>query len=57
MVDWAKRVWSLKGRIAIHPLNQNYFYMGFELPEEAMRVMEIGSRICRGGELQLEWWS
>ena len=57
MVDWAKRVWRLKRRIAIHPLNLNYFYMGFEWSEEAMRVMEIGSRICRGGELQLEWWS
>ena len=57
VVDWAKRVWRLKGCIAIHPLNQKYFFMGFELSEEAMRVMENGSRICRGGELQLEWWS
>ena len=56
VVEWAKRVWSLKGRIAIHPLNQKYFFMGFELSEEAMRVMENGSRICRGGVLQLEWW-
>ena len=57
VVDWAKRVWRLKGRIVIHPLNQNYFFMGFELSEEAMRVMENGSRICSGGVLQLEWWS
>ena len=48
VVDWAKRVWRLKGCIAIHPLNQKYFFMGFELSEEAMRVMENGSRICRG---------
>ena len=27
--DWAKRVWKLKGRIAIHPLNQNLFFFGF----------------------------
>ena len=57
VVDWAKRVWRLKGRIAIHPLNQKYFFMGFKLSEEAMMVMENGSRICRGGVLQLEWWS
>ena len=57
VVDWAKRVWRLKGHIAIHPLNQNYFFMGFEMSEEAMRVMEKGSRICSGGVLQLEWWS
>ena len=47
----------MKGRIAIHPLNQNYFFLGFELSEEATRVMETGSRICSGGVLQLEWWS
>ena len=57
VVDWAKRVWRLKGRIAIHPLNQKLFFMGFELPEEAIWVMENGSRICRGGVMQLEWWS
>ena len=57
VVDWAKRVWRLKGRIAIHPLNQNLFFMGFELSEEAIWVMENGSRICRGGVMQLEWWS
>ena len=57
VVDWAKRVWRLKGRIAIHPLNHNLFFMGFELSEEAIWVMENGSRICRGGVMQLEWWS
>ena len=51
VVDWAKRVWRLKGRIAIHPLNQKFFFMGFELSEEAIWVMENGSRICRGGVL------
>ena len=56
VVDWAKRVWRLKGCIAIHPLNQNLFFMGFELLEEAIWV-ENGSRICRGGVMQLEWWS
>ena len=46
VVDWAKRVWRLKGRIAIHPLNQNLFFMGFELSEEAiwgLWRMEAGS--------------
>ena len=55
--NWAKRAWKLEGRIAIHPLNQNLFFMGFELPEEARWVMENGSRICRGGVMQLEWWT
>ena len=54
---WAKRVWKLKGRIAIHPLNQNLFFMGFELSEEASWVMENSSRICRGGVMKLEWWT
>ena len=57
VVNWAKRVWRLKGRIAIHPLNQNLFFMGFELSEEAIWVMENESRICRGGVMKLEWWS
>ena len=57
VTDWAKRVWRLKGRIAIHPLNQNLFLMGFELSEEAIWVMENGSRTCRGGVMQMEWWS
>ena len=57
VIDWAKRVWSLKGRIAIHPLNQKFFFMGFELSEEAIWVMENGCRICKGGVLQLDWWS
>ena len=54
---WAKRVWKLKGHIAIYPLNHNLFFMGFELLEEARWVMENGSRICRGGVLKLEWWT
>ena len=54
---WAKRVWRLKGRIAIHLLNQNLFFMGFELSKEAIWVMEYGSRIFRGGVMQLDWWS
>ena len=57
VVVWAKREWRLKGQIAINPLNHNYFFMGFEVPEEAMRVMEYGSRVCSGGVMQLEWWS
>ena len=57
VVDWAKRAWRLKGCIAIHPLNQKLFFMGFELSEEAIWVMENGSRLCRGGVMQLEWWS
>ena len=31
--------------------------MGFELLKEAIWVMENGSRIFRGGVMQLEWWS
>ena len=54
VVVWAKREWRLKGQIVINSLNHNYFFMGFELPEEAMRVMEYGSRICNGGVMQLE---
>ena len=57
LVAWTKRVWRLKGRIAIHPLNQNLFFMGFELSKEAIWVMENGSRIFKGGVMQLEWWS
>ena len=45
---WAKRVWRLKGRIAIHPLNQNLFFLGFDSSKEAIWVMENGSRIFRG---------
>ena len=40
-----------------HPLNQNLFFMGFDLTEEADWVMENGSRICRGEALHLERWS
>ena len=57
VVAWAKRVWRLKGRIVIYPLNQNLFFMGFELSKEVIWVMENGSRIFRGGVMQLEWWS
>ena len=31
--------------------------MGFESPEEAIWVMENGSRIFRDGVMQLEWWT
>ena len=55
--NWAKRAWQLEGRIAIHTLNHKLFFMGFELPEEARWVMEKGSRMCRGGVMQLEWWT
>ena len=55
--NWVKRAWQLEGRIAIHTLNHKMFFMGFELPEEARWVMEKGSRMCRGGVLQLEWWT
>ena len=53
----ANRAWRLKGRISFHPLNQNLFLLGFDLSEEANWVMENGSRIFRGGVLQLEWWT
>ena len=54
---WAKRAWRLKGRIVIHPLNHNLFFLGFDSSEEAIWVMENGSRIFRGGVMQLEWWT
>ena len=31
--------------------------MGFDSSEEAIWVMENGSRIFRGGVMQLEWWT
>ena len=52
-----QKVWRLKGRIAIHPLNQNIFLLGFDSSEEAIWVMENGSRIFRGIVMQLEWWT
>ena len=57
MEAWAIRVWRLKGSIAIHSLNQYLFFIGFESPEEAIRVMENGSRIFRDVVMQLEWWT
>ena len=33
---WAKRAWRLKGRIVIHPLNQNLFFLGFDSSEKAI---------------------
>ena len=57
VIAWAKREWRLKGQMGIYPLNQNYFFMGFELLEDARRVMGNGSRICSGGVMHLEWWS
>ena len=38
-------------------LNQNLFFLNFELVEEAYRVMENGSRIFSGEAMHLEWWS
>ena len=57
MEAWAKKVWRLKGNMSFHPLNQNLFFMGFDLTEEADWVMENGSRICRGEALLLERWT
>ena len=54
---WAKKAWRLKGNMFFHPLNQNLFFMGFDLTEEADWVMENGSRICRGEVLLLERWT
>ena len=54
---WAKRAWRLKGRVQFQQLNQNIFFLDFELEEEAYWVMENGSRICRGEAMFLEWWS
>ena len=57
MEAWAKRAWRIKGRISFHPLNQNLFFLDFDSLVEATWVMENGSRIFRGGELQLDWWT
>ena len=54
---WAKRAWRLKGRVRFQQLNQNLFFLDFELVEEAYWVMDNGSRIFRGGAMYLEWWS
>ena len=57
MEAWAKKAWRLKGNVFFHSLNQNLFFMGFDLTEEADWVMENGSRICRGEALLLERWT
>ena len=57
MEAWAKQAWRLKGNVFFHSLNQNLFFMGFDLTEEADWVMENGSRICRGEAMLLERWS
>ena len=57
MEVWAKKAWRLKGNMICLPLNQNLFFMSFDLPEEADWVMENGSRICRGEALILERWN
>ena len=54
---WAKKAWRLKGSISFHPLNQNLFFMVFDLSAEADWVMENGSRICRGEAILLERWN
>ena len=57
MEAWAKKAWRLKGNVFFHSLNQNLFFMGFDLTEEADWVMENGRRICRGEALLLERWT
>ena len=57
MEAWAKKAWRLKGNVFFHSLNQNLFFMGFDLTEEADWVMENGSRICRGEAMLLERWT
>ena len=54
---WAKRAWRLKGRVRFQQLNQNLFFLNFDLVEEAYWVMDNGSRIFRGEAMYLEWWS
>ena len=54
---WAKKAWRLKGSISFHPLNQNLFFMVFDLSAEVDWVMENGSRICRGEVMLLERWN
>ena len=41
----------------LQKLNQNLFFLYFDLVEEAYWVMENGSRIFRGEAMHLEWWS
>ena len=53
---WAKSAWRLKGSVLFQKLNQNLFFLNFELVEEAYWVMENGSRIFRGEAMHLEWW-
>ena len=54
---WAKSAWRLKGRVLFQQLNQNLFFLDFDLVEEAYWVMENGSRIFRREAMHLEWWS
>ena len=54
---WAKKAWMLKGNMFFHPLNQNLFFMGFDLTEEADWVIKNGSQIFRGEILHLERWT
>ena len=54
---WAIRAWRLKGRVRFQQLNQNLFFLDFELVDEAYWVMDNGSRIFRGEAMYLEWWS
>ena len=54
---WAIRAWRLKGRVRFQQLNQNLFFLDFELVDEAYWVLDNGSRIFRGEAMELEWWS
>ena len=54
---WAIRAWRLKGRVRFQQLNQNLFFLDFELVDEAYWVLDNGSRICKGEAMELEWWS
>ena len=54
---WAKRAWRLKGRVWFQRLNQNLFFLDFDLVEEAYWVMDNGSMIFNGEAMYLEWWS
>ena len=57
MGSWAKAVWRLKGGILVAFLNKDLMLFELDSQEEANRALEKGSRIFRGGAMELERWS
>ena len=54
MESWAKAVWRLKGGILVAFLNNELMLFELDSQEEASRALEKGSRIFKGGAMELE---